>query len=194
MLPKKTPYTRSVRICTDSMLEQTLLELEDRAADLRQRLTKERAPDLVAATSMRLAEIDAEIDTQKQAVADASIEFVFRALPAKVYERLVRQHRPTDEQKAAATELATDEGLPKAAAQKLVYNPDTFPPAIIAATLISPKMTVDEVIHEIWGHPEDTDDDGADREETPADAWNTTERGVLFQTARNVCQGLSLPR
>jgi len=62
---------------------------------------------------------------------------LFRALGAKAYDDLLAEHPPTKKDKE-------DGG---------VWNGDTFPPALIAASSMDPKISVEEAT-EVWTSPD----------------------------------------
>jgi len=69
-------------------------------------------------------------------LGEESVSFLFRAIGAIEYDKLITACRPTLEQKA---EGAT-------------YNPDTFAPKLLARVSIEPAMTEDEW-RELWTGP-----------------------------------------
>lgn len=62
---------------------------------------------------------------------------LFRALGAKAYDDLLAEHPPTKKDKE-------DGG---------VWNGETFPPALIAASSLDPKISADEAT-EVWTSPD----------------------------------------
>lgn len=90
------------------------------------------------------------------------VSLTFRGIPANRYDKLISAYppRPTDKK------------------QGYGYNPDEFGPALIAATLVNPEMTREQVKEIIW----DSDD------------WNRGERMMLLMAAIEVCTaGLDVP-
>jgi hypothetical protein len=69
-------------------------------------------PDVLAAQTA--------LDAAREALAAATITLTFRALPRPVWEQLLREHAPTEEQADLGHE----------------YNVETFPAAIIAASSV----------------------------------------------------------
>lgn len=109
-----------------SFVPQALRDEHDRLDALLPTLTSDTIdthPDR-RATAERLAEIESEI-------ADAVVEFRFKAIGHRAWADLMRLHPPTKQQ------LAVD--------RKLDHNPDTFPYEAIAASCVSPSMTADQV-------------------------------------------------
>lgn len=92
---------------------------------------------------------------------EVELTLALTALSAKAYDDLLAAHPPTKEQKAEG------EG----------YNPDTFAPAVIAAVVTEPKLTVEQAT-EIW----------------TGETWNRGELRDLFLGCVNLCsKGLDVP-
>lgn len=72
----------------------------------------------------QLAELEAEIE-------QFYVPFKVRSISRKAWADLLAKHPPTREQVRAES--------------RLTFNPETFPAAAIAATLVSPEMTLDQV-------------------------------------------------
>lgn len=90
------------------------------------------------------------------------VSLLFRALSGEDYDDLVAKHPPTDKQRK--------DGMRG-------FNPDTFPPALVAASLVQPQLTVDQV-KGLWGSSD----------------WSDGERASLFGHALEVNQaGLEIP-
>lgn len=93
------------------------------------------------------------LECAKVELEEATVTMTFQAIGRGAYERLMNDHPATEEQKIE------NEDVP--------YNPDTFPPALIAASCIEPKME-EEDAKEI------------------CDTWNGAEVTLLFYTALQV--------
>lgn len=87
-------------------------------------------------------------------------DFKFKGLGRDRYERLIKAHPPTKDQR---TDAARQQ-------RNVTWNEDTFPPALISACLISPKMTEAQV-----------------RELLDDDEWNEADCGALFTGAQQAC-------
>jgi hypothetical protein len=75
--------------------------------------------------------------TKAQAkVEETTVELLMRAVGSKAYDALILKHPATDEQNEESQETT---GRPAS------YNADTFPAALIAASLVEPKLTEAEV-------------------------------------------------
>lgn len=85
----------------------------------------------------------------------------FRAIAAARYDKIMAAHPPRPKDKKAG----------------YAYNPDTFGPAIVAATCVEPEMSYEDAV-EIW----------------ESDDWNRGERMMLLMAAVEVCTaGLNVP-
>lgn len=80
----------------------------------------------------------------------------YRALDPNVYDELVEAHPPTKSER--------DKGA--------FFNKDTFPPALISAVCITPKMTVSQA-SDLWNNPD----------------WSPGELQELFVQAQRVNGG-----
>lgn len=85
------------------------------------------------------------------------VEFVFKAVPRDVFEQLLNDSPPTKEQVKRAEEAGEDEPD---------WNPDTFMPALVAASMISPEITEEEAF-DMFSDPN----------------WNLAELTTLFMAA-----------
>jgi hypothetical protein len=122
LLSKVKPVTRSVTLCLagDLVAEKERTERELLAARLEDERTNEpnKAPDI----ARRVRELEAQME-------EATTEFVVRAVGRGVWEGLLDEHKPSDEDKA--------QGMPFAA---------TMVTAAIAACVVEPvTMTVEQV-------------------------------------------------
>jgi hypothetical protein len=75
---------------------------------------------------------------------DESVDFTFKALGRKAWRDLVDGHQPDDDQQQQYLERQTQLGVPERKREMLWYNPDTFPAAAIAASLVEPTATVEQ--------------------------------------------------
>lgn len=115
------------------------------------------------------AEAKAEVDRVLESVEAATVQFHFQSISRNDLWAMLKEHPPTKAQQAAhrkrlaAGEIGMDE--------MLRYDPDTFPPVLIAACLTEPEMTEAEV-QEMW-----EDDD-----------FSEGELGGLFNTVWSLNQ------
>lgn len=114
----------------------------------------------------------------RQAVDEATVTFRARAVPAKLRRQLLAEHPPSDEQREAAREELEAQGSPEAVVSRgLEYNPETFPPALMAHSIVAPKMTEEFIAGEIWG----------------SDNWNESEKESLWQLVLVAQSAVSMP-
>lgn len=96
-------------------------------------------PDTAPGVARQIEAVEAEMKATEE-------KFTFRAIGRGKYARLVAEHPPTDAQKEKAGEANTT----------AVYNEDTYPPALMAASCIRPAEIAGDIeewteIHESWG-------------------------------------------
>jgi hypothetical protein len=108
----------------------------------------------------RIAAATAALEETRQALAANSVEVIFRSIGRPKFEKLKREHPPTEAQKA---EFKTEYGV------DAEYNPDTFSAALIAASCVQPEMTPQQVQSLADDHD-----------------WNAGEIQHLFQLALQV--------
>lgn len=112
-------------------------------------------------TAHRLLKKKRKSLTRKIVVDDETIDLVFEAVSSRELDRLRAKHPPTAEQRV------NGQGV----------NTETFAPALVAATLVSPELSEEEIVA-MW---ED-------------DSWSTGELGELFDAASTVClSGFDIP-
>jgi hypothetical protein len=101
------------------------------------------------------------IPDDKGAGGTRQVEITMTSISAHEYDDLMAEHPPTKAQK--------EEGSS--------YNPDTFAPALIAAVVSEPKLTIEQAT-EIWN----------------SKTWSRGELRDLFIGCVNLCsRGLDLP-
>lgn len=124
LLAEITAREKTVRI----LLRQDLLAEHDRLeAELVQVCTvdaQENRDPQGPAIAQRIVELEAEIDAAKRS-------FRFRAVGKKAWADLLALHPPTKDQLSEAP--------------RLDHNPETFPPAAIAASCVDPVITPEQV-------------------------------------------------
>ena len=92
---------------------------------------------------------------------DVEVVMQLVAISSHTYDDLMAAHPPTKEQEKDGN----------------AYNPDTFAPALIAAVIAEPKLTVEQAT-EIW----------------TSETWNRGELRDLFLACVNICsRGLDVP-
>lgn len=143
VLAAKQPVRRRVIVTLDEEAEVAVEEARRLVDD-----SQGEAADLARA---RLA-------AAQERLAAAQVAFVFRALSRAAYRALVEAHPPTPDQRLAA----------QARGEVCEFDPDTFPPALLAAVCEEPAMTVEEARELL-------------------DGWTTGEAALIWGTAVEVC-------
>lgn len=154
---RKKPVTRSVLIPLDNDQADAYSDARndrDNAKELCDRFPNDRK------YQDDLEKAEGAFQAAKAVLENNSVEFTFRNIGRRRVEDLILDHLPTDKQIQRAKDLGA--GRPE-------YNPDTFPPALVAACLVSPKFTPDEI---------------ADMYES--EDWSGGELDALFGTAMRV--------
>lgn len=116
------------------------------------------------ASAARLAgrptdDLDAEVEAAEEAAAEAEVTVALRGLARSEYRRLEEAHPPAD----VDVEKAKKDGLGVPA-----YNPDTFLPALVAACMTDPELTLEEA-------------------EQLFDSWSAGDLAILVRTAQTLC-------
>jgi hypothetical protein len=156
---KKRRASKTVEVVLDPDVARAVHDAEWKLDEAEARLRI--APDDPDA-QQTVWDTKAELDTLRAAAAaaEAVVTLKFRSIGHQAYDKLIRDHPPTAEQVAEVKALGVGE---------LNFNADTFPPAVVSASLDEPKMTVAEVT-ELWESPD----------------WNQAELSVLFSAAVEV--------
>jgi hypothetical protein len=168
---KKRPVMRFVDIFVDTGVAEAInrakLELETAEG-----IARNKPGDLSA--QVRRDEARTELERlQEQAVEDEQVvRFTFRAIGRKGFEKLKDEHPATPEQQKRAREEGLAAGL-EPEQTRLQWDADKFPPALIAAASLEPKITHDEA-WELFHVSED---------------WNEAELASLFLAALAAQQG-----
>lgn len=159
LIGKKKPLTKTVPIVLDPDLAEEYQEARQ-ARDLvaaRASVVKddtEMAFQLLEA-DQKLAELRRRMEEE-----DAVVLFRFRGIGRARFEAMVDHHQPTAEQRAKAKTQGYS---------TLSWNPETFPPALVAACLVEPDLTEAQVA-ELWCNPD----------------WNQAELQTLLDTSIEV--------
>lgn len=160
ILALKQPNRKSVDIPLNSEIAQQISDKETLIEQKRVLLDRERNRERtgvgkslaesskISQLTRAIEELEDEIDTLWEANQDTIATFTFQDIGRKKYDDLTTAHPPTKEQQKDWEEEG-GEG-------KLGYNPDTFVPALISVTAISPAISLDEAtkICEEWGNYE----------------------------------------
>lgn len=127
------------RVKTVDLFDPTLIERHAALDYELQRVVQEdtmhnRKPQ-APALAQQVADLEAEI-------ADSALTFKFGALSYRQWADILAAHPPT---KAQLRDTSERSGSSWVSRPVLDHNPDTFPPALVAACAIEPEMTVDQV-------------------------------------------------
>lgn len=98
-----------------------------------------------------------KFEALKSAMDGEVVEFVFRSIGRSRYEEIFEECSPTEKQKQEAARKGEEEPQ---------WNEDTFPASVMAASIVEPEMTEEEVF-EMW----------------ESEDWNQAELTSLFLAA-----------
>lgn len=155
----KRPVTKTVEVVLDPALAVQIRDAQRRADDTERQLALRPDDDPTQRAAWEAAEA-VEVLRARAVEEDAVVAVRFRSIGRVAWDDLIRAHPPTDEQTAEAKKEGTD---------GLNFNPDTFPPAVVAASVDEPKLTAEQVAA-MWDSPD----------------WNQAELTVLFTAALEV--------
>lgn len=169
-LRKKEPMERTVDIVLNDRVTKEVEEAQQALSSARFELAslptvsdemldteRKRVESDRAKAEAKVTECEEALEAAREALAEDTVELRFRAIGRRAYDALLNEHPPTPAQEEEAKE----------AGNEIIYNEDTFPQALIAASCIEPQMTEEEV-NVLW------------------DEWNSTELGALFLAAMTV--------
>lgn len=157
----KKPTTKSVTIVLDPALAEAFDEARNRYELARIRF---EAAQGNAERADELDEAKSAYDAATAAARESATVFVFRNIGRRAWDELVGEHLPIEEQQKKHRRANPGAG-------KLTWNPETFPPAAVAACLVDPALSAADVA-ELW------DDEN----------WNDGELMDLFLAAVSVNQ------
>lgn len=161
LVGKKKPLQRTIPIVLDPELADEY-EIARKDRDLLRTRLELRSDDLEVAARLEQAEKRVAEVEERLTDAEGVVWVTFRGVGRARYDALVEAHPPSAEQQLKAKQqLGTDE--------KLMWNPDTFPPALIAMSLVEPQLTEVQVL-KLWTSEE----------------WNQAELANLLTTAMEV--------
>lgn len=119
------------------------------AAELALKRAEERGEDTANHTAA-LAEATEKRDTLEAEAEDNVITITFQALPKDELEALLKEH-PPDRSHISAYQ-AEAKRLGKPATDIPMYDPEEFPPRLLAACSLKPKLDL-ETATELWRSP-----------------------------------------
>lgn len=154
----KKPTTKVVELVLDPEGADEYGQVSSEVTMLELRLRSNPEDPDVAAELRDAKDKQAEI-RQRLIDEEAVVSFTFKSIGREAYDSMLDFHKATKDQRDEA----------RAAGAQATFNPDTFPPALVSASLAEPKLTVDEV-EQLWKDPN----------------WNAAELGLLFNTALEV--------
>lgn len=164
----KKPNQRSCHILLDSSLSHRIDE-KVREIELLERRQKGKIGGSLADTTVKeLEQLIAELETLEEEAAEYTVEFTFQDIGRRAYDDLLKEHRPSEDEKKEYKE-AGGEGV-------LGYSTATFPIALISRCSLTPKITIQEA-EEIFNE------------------WSEGDIELLFMTALTACkEPTSLPK
>lgn len=142
---RKKPRRSYHWIITDSDLEE---EFERLAGDLEQAEMRYRVSPETEAFRDEVDRLSNELDELRETVRkpENSLRFVFQALGARNYDKLVNKHQMSDDRKE---ELRGKGKNPDA----MPYDPETFSVAIVAASMIEPEGVNEDYVKDVLQGP-----------------------------------------
>jgi hypothetical protein len=161
LLSQKKATTETVEIVLDPELAEELAEArktrDAAAARASVRTTDSEAPAQMWEAEETVARLERKVEEEEVAVY-----FTFRSIGRAAFDSLVAAHPAGAEQRARLKRFGVN-------AEDVPWDEESFPPAIIAASLVEPKLTEAEV-RALWH----------------ADNWNQAELSALVIAAIKV--------
>jgi hypothetical protein len=154
---RKKPVVKKVIIALDGEKADEYNEARSRYEELSEHLKDDPRNSILKADTAAAKE---SLDSLKEEIDGEYIEFIFRSVGRRRYEEIFEECPPTAKQKQDAVKAGEDEPQ---------WNPETFPPAIIAASVVEPEMT-EEDVYDMW----------------ESEDWNQAELTSLFLAALTV--------
>lgn len=161
LVNRKKAVTKTVYLTLDPGLAGELEEARQ-ARDHASRAASFREKDHDAQAALWQAEERVAQLEQRLVDEDAVVAFTFRSIGRAAFSALVDAHQPTAAQRAKVKTLGLGNG-------GMLWNPDTFPAALIAACLEEPKLTEEQALA-LWSD----------------DSWNAAELQELLEAAVEV--------
>lgn len=139
-LKQKKPVRAELQIVLDGEVADRWAAAQNAVDAAKRRLevaTEEARPTALQA----VVEAEDALEELRPEAAAITRKMVFQSIGRRKVEQLMTDHPATDAQQRQ--ERRENNGDPKA---RLIYNPDTYPPALVAATLVEPKLTYEEAV------------------------------------------------
>lgn len=148
----KVAVTDEVRISKDGRYADEAMQAA-RLTQAAQRVLDqcEEGTEAYEAANAEFEKAGEEWEAAKELAKEHSVLFRARALGGRDLEDLMDAHLPTPAQNRAHQDKLKKQGIP--AGERLQWNPETFPAAIISASLVHPLATVEEA-QAFWDDPE----------------------------------------
>lgn len=127
------PIRQSVRIPMRADLLDRIATLEQRAVHEREIDRRENRDAVAPGIAEEIRQVEAD-------VLASEVEFTFESMGRRAYAKLIADNPPTAEQTARAE---ADGGT-------LSYNPDTFPPRLLAASCVAPEGATVQGMTDVW--------------------------------------------
>lgn len=159
LLSRKKPITKTVVVALDPELAEAYAEAKLSRDVANTRATARPTDTDVQAELWRCEQALVELE-ERMVGEEAIAYFTFRCIGRAAYDALVDAHQPTPAQRAEAKARGVGE---------IAWNPDTFPPALIAACLTEPSLTEADVTSMF-----------------NSENWNQAELNDLLQAAAQV--------
>lgn len=156
---RKKPRIATVRIPMDSEIADAYEEAKN-TRDLARYMLDASGPEHKPKLGAELEQAQAAYEDAKAAITEASTKFTFRAIGRTKYDRIVNDNPKTSEQEAKED----SEEVPRE--DRVSWNPETFPLELVAASIVEPKLTREDVF-QMWN----------------SDDWSTAELSTLFGAA-----------
>lgn len=157
---KKAP-TKTIPIQLDGAIAAQIETLREEIQKAKLLDSRAASPDM--GSSSRATALTRELFDLLDSAAESEVDFTFKGIGNTAFNDLLKKHRPTQTQ---IKDIRRELGNNKA---NLDYNPDTFPPVLISASLVSPAMTLEEA-QDMFEDPE----------------WNLAELTKMFRAALEV--------
>ena len=131
------------RLVTDYELADDVLAIGKKLNALVMRADR-HSDEVPEALAEEIEQAKAELELAQAALEDGTLVVWFQALGGQEMEDLMADHLPTRDQQDELRRQLLSQGLP--ANERLQYNSDTFPPAIISACAVDPEISYDEAV------------------------------------------------
>ncbi len=132
----KKPAYQDVFIVGDDSLGA---EYEDAVRELGEAKMSLNIVGQTREAKQRVESAESTLEEVTGRIRETGMKFTFRSISRKKLDAILEEHQPSKRQKAEAEEKGED----------LNFDPETFPPALIAATCVDPELTIEEA-EEIW--------------------------------------------